>query len=107
MRMGPPVAELTDRARDIFRAVVDSYLASGLPVGSRTLALSGINLSPASIRGVMGELEGLGLLASPHTSAGRIPTERGLRLFVDGMMQATAPSADERGSRPARVPARS
>jgi heat-inducible transcriptional repressor len=102
--MGPPVSELTDRAREIFRAVVDTYLASGLPVGSRTIALAaGLNLSPASIRGVMGELEGLGLLASPHTSAGRIPTERGLRLFVDGMMQAMEPSADERAAIEARA----
>jgi heat-inducible transcriptional repressor len=95
--MGPPVAELTDRAREIFRAVVDGYLLSGVPVGSKTIALaSGLNLSPASIRHVMGELEALGLLESPHTSAGRRPTERGLRLFVDGMMQATEPSAEER-----------
>ena len=97
--MGPAIAELTDRAREIFRAVVDGYLASGLPVGSKTIALAaGLNLSPASIRGVMGELEALGLLASPHTSAGRVPTERGLRLFVDGMMQAMEPSADERAA---------
>jgi heat-inducible transcriptional repressor len=102
--MGPPVAELTDRAREIFRAVVDGYLSSGAPVGSKTIALaSGLNLSPASIRGVMGELESLGLLASPHTSAGRVPTERGLRLFVDGMMQAMEPSADERAAIEARA----
>lgn len=99
----PPVTELTDRARDIFRAVVDGYLASGAPVGSKTLALSGINLSPASIRNVLGELESLGLLAAPHTSAGRVPTERGLRLFVDGMMQATEPSAGERAQIEARA----
>jgi heat-inducible transcriptional repressor len=99
----PPVTELTDRARDIFRAVVDGYLASGAPVGSKTLALSGINLSPASIRNVLGELEMLGLLAAPHTSAGRVPTERGLRLFVDGMMQATEPSMDERAQIEARA----
>ena len=92
----PPVTELTDRARDIFRRVVDGYLATGVPVGSRTLAAAGLNLSPASIRSVMGELEARGLLASPHTSAGRMPTDRGLRLFVDGMMQATEPSAEER-----------
>ncbi len=95
--MGPPVTELTDRAREIFRAVVDGYLTNGMPMGSKTIALaSGLNLSPASIRNVMGELEDLGLLASPHTSAGRLPTERGLRLFVDGMMQATEPSLEER-----------
>ena len=91
-----PVTELSDRARDIFRRVVDGYLQTGVPVGSKTLAQAGLNLSPASIRHVMGELEGLGLLAAPHTSAGRMPTERGLRLFVDGMMQATEPSPEER-----------
>ncbi len=100
----PPVTELTDRARDIFRAVVDSYLASGTPVGSKTIAqLAGLSLSPASIRGVMGELEGLGLLASPHTSAGRMPTDRGLRLFVDGMMQAMELSFEERQTIEARA----
>ncbi|HEU0044074.1 heat-inducible transcriptional repressor HrcA [Sphingomonas sp.] len=98
-----PVTELSDRARDIFRRVVDGYLATGTPVGSKTLALAGLNLSPASIRNVMGELEGLGLLASPHTSAGRMPTERGLRLFVDGMMQATEPSPEERAQIEARA----
>lgn len=99
MVMPAPVTELTDRAREIFRAVVDGYLASGAPVGSKTIALvPGLNLSPASIRGVMGELEALGLLASPHTSAGRMPTDRGLRLFVDGMMQAMEPSAEERAT---------
>ncbi len=104
MGMGPPVAELTDRAREIFRAVVDGYIMSGVPVGSKTIALaSGLNLSPASIRHVMGELESLGLLESPHTSAGRRPTERGLRLFVDGMMQATEPSADERAQIEAQI----
>ena len=99
MAAAPPVTELTDRAREIFRAVVDGYLESGAPVGSKTIArAAGLNLSPASIRGVMGELEALGLLASPHTSAGRMPTDRGLRLFVDGMMQAMEPSAEERAA---------
>ena len=102
--MAQPVAELTDRARDIFRAVVDGYVANGMPMGSKTIAAaSGLNLSPASIRGVMQELEELGLLASPHTSAGRIPTERGLRLFVDGMMQALEPSEEERAAIAARA----
>ncbi len=95
----PPIHELTDRARDVFRIVVDSYLETGVPVGSRTIAqISGLNLSPASIRNVMQDLEELGLLAAPHTSAGRMPTETGLRLFVDGMMQASAPSAEERAA---------
>jgi heat-inducible transcriptional repressor len=95
MPPSPPIAELNDRARDIFRRVVDGYLASGQPVGSKTLAQAGLNLSPASIRAVLGQLEAMGLLAAPHTSAGRMPTERGLRLFVDGMMQALEPSRDE------------
>lgn len=95
--MDAPVHELTARARDVFRMVVEGYLESGAPVGSRTISkLSSLNLSPASIRNVMQDLEELGLLAAPHTSAGRLPTESGLRLFVDGMMQAAEPSAEER-----------
>jgi heat-inducible transcriptional repressor len=93
--MAQPIGELTDRMRDIFGLVVEAYLARGMPVGSRTLTGS-INLSPASIRGVMQELEERGLLTHPHTSAGRIPTESGLRLFVDGIMQAAAPDPRER-----------
>jgi heat-inducible transcriptional repressor len=99
-----PVHELTDRARDVFRVVVESYLGSGAPVGSRTISRSGVmNLSPASIRNVMQDLEELGLLAAPHVSAGRMPTESGLRLFVDAMMQAAEPTADERAAIEARV----
>jgi heat-inducible transcriptional repressor len=91
------ISDLSERARDIFRVVVDSYLDDGQPVGSRTISrLSGLNLSPASIRNVMQDLEEAGLLAAPHTSAGRMPTETGLRLFVDGMMQAADPSEEER-----------
>ena len=93
----PPITELTTRARDVFRLVVDAYLETGQPVGSRTLSkLATLNLSPASIRNVMQDLEEFGLLASPHTSAGRLPTEQGLRLFVDGMMQVAEPSAEDR-----------
>jgi heat-inducible transcriptional repressor len=92
-----PIAELNTRARDVFRLVVENYLGTGAPVGSRTISkLAGLNLSPASIRNVMQDLEELGLLAAPHTSAGRMPTESGLRLFVDGMMQAAEPSIEER-----------
>jgi heat-inducible transcriptional repressor len=95
----PPVTELSNRAREIFRLVVEGYLSSGHPVGSKTLAEErGLNLSPASIRSVLAELESLGLLAAPHTSAGRMPTETGLRLFVDGMMQVGEPSAEERAA---------
>lgn len=93
------LAELNDRARAIFRQIVDAYLLSGAPVGSRTLSKVGaLGLSPASIRNVMQDLEELGLLAAPHTSAGRQPTELGLRMFVDGMMQAAEVSEDERAA---------
>jgi heat-inducible transcriptional repressor len=95
----PPISELTERTRAVFRLVVEGYLASGSPVGSRTLAGEGsLNLSPASIRSVLADLEQLGLLAAPHTSAGRMPTELGLRLFVDGMMQVAEPTAEERAA---------
>ena len=93
--MAEPIGELTDRMRDIFGRVIEAYLANGAPVGSKILAGS-VNLSPASIRGVMQDLEERGLLTHPHTSAGRIPTERGLRLFVDGIMQTAAPDPRER-----------
>ena len=92
--MAAPIHELSDRMREIFGLVVESYLERGRPVGSRALAGS-VNLSPASIRGVMQELEERGLLTHPHTSAGRVPTESGLRLFVDGIMQMAAPDPDE------------
>lgn len=99
----PPITELTSRARDIFRLVVEGYISSGQPVGSKTLSGSGVNLSPASIRSVLHELEMLGLLAAPHTSAGRMPTEQGLRLFVDGMMQVAEPTAEERAAIESRL----
>ena len=82
------LSDLDARSRDIFRDVVEGYLESGLPVGSKTLALSsGNTLSPATIRSVMAELSRYGLLTSPHVSAGRIPTQVGLRLFVDGLLE--------------------
>lgn len=99
----PPITELTARACDIFRLVVEGYLTSGQPVGSKTLAGSGVNLSPASIRSVLHELEMLGLLAAPHTSAGRMPTDQGLRLFVDGMMQVAEPTPEERAAIESRL----
>ena len=80
---------LDDRARLLLKALVERYIADGQPVGSRTLSrASGIELSPATIRNVMSDLEDLGLIVSPHTSAGRIPTARGYRLFVDTMLTA-------------------
>ena len=79
---------LTPRALDIFHTLVSAYLDGGQPVGSRTLAkLSPHDLSPASIRNNMSDLEDAGLLFSPHISAGRIPTQSGLRMFVDGLME--------------------
>ena len=92
-----PISELTDRARDIFQRVVEGFIESGQPVGSKTLASDGtLNLSPAYIRSVLADLETLGLLAAPHTSAGRMPTDAGLRIFVDGMMRMSEPTAEER-----------
>ncbi|APG63655.1 heat-inducible transcriptional repressor HrcA [Sphingorhabdus lutea] len=92
----PPIYELNDRTRTLFRVIVEQYLDSGLPVGSRTLSkISGLSLSSASIRNVMQDLEEMGLLAAPHTSAGRLPTESGLRLFVDGMMRTDEPTMEE------------
>jgi heat-inducible transcriptional repressor len=80
---------LDDRAKLLLKTLVERYIAEGQPVGSRTLSrASGLDLSPATIRNVMSDLEGLGLIASPHTSAGRIPTARGYRLFVDTMLTA-------------------
>jgi heat-inducible transcriptional repressor len=80
---------LDDRAKLLLKALVERYIADGQPVGSRTLSrASGLELSPATIRNVMSDLEELGLIASPHTSAGRVPTARGYRLFVDTMLTA-------------------
>jgi heat-inducible transcriptional repressor len=104
--VSPPITELSDRAREVFRRIVESYIENGTPVGSRTLSkLAVLGLSPASIRNVMQDLEELGLLAAPHPSAGRLPTELGLRLFVDGMMQTSAPTDAERGAIESQVAA--
>src|SRR5512139_3481771 len=104
--MSEPIGDLTARMRDIFRLVVEAYLDRGQPVGSKAIA-SAVSLSPASIRGVMQELEELGLLTHPHTSAGRIPTETGLRLFVDGIMHNAMPAARERAAIEAQLKDRS
>ena len=102
LAMNAPIPELTDRMRQIFGLVVEAYLDRGAPVGSKMLTGS-ISLSPASIRGVMQELEERGLLTHPHTSAGRLPTEMGLRLFVDGIMQASLPGPAERAAIEAQI----
>jgi heat-inducible transcriptional repressor len=99
-----PVTELTSRAREIFCRVVEEYIESGQPVGSKTLAADGtLNLSPASIRSVLADLESAGLLAAPHTSAGRLPTDAGLRIFVDGMMRVAEPTLQEQAAIESRL----
>jgi heat-inducible transcriptional repressor len=91
------LAELNERSREVFRRVVEGYLNSGDPVGSRTLTRSmSEKLSAATIRNVMQDLEYLGLLDSPHVSAGRVPTQLGLRLFVDGLMEVGSVSIEDR-----------
>ena len=93
-----------ERPREIFRHLVEAFLASGEPVGSRTLSQRlPTNLSPASIRNVMADLEAMGLLYAPHTSAGRVPTERGLRLFVDGLLEIGELAPGERVAIEARI----
>ena len=75
---------LDERARQLLKTLIERYIADGQPVGSRSLSrISGLELSPATIRNVMADLEEMGFVASPHTSAGRVPTPRGYRLFVD------------------------
>ena len=87
---------LDDRAKLLLKALIERYIADGQPVGSRTLSrASGLELSPATIRNVMADLEELGLIASPHTSAGRVPTARGYRLFVDTMLTARREQFDQ------------
>jgi len=98
------LAALNERSREIFKSIVESYLATGEPVGSRNLSrILPITLSPASVRNVMSDLEQLGLIFAPHTSAGRLPTELGLRFFVDALMQIGDLTEDNRRSIEAQV----
>jgi len=98
------LAQLNERSREIFRRIVESYLATGEPVGSRNLSrLLPMTLSPASVRNVMSDLEQLGLVYAPHTSAGRLPTEMGLRFFVDALMQIGDLTEDDRRAIEAQV----
>ena len=100
------LADLDKRSREIFRNLVETYLETGDPVGSRTLSRAlPINLSPASVRNVMADLEEVGLISAPHTSAGRIPTEHGLRMFVDGLLEIGGLADEERATIDARVAA--
>src|SRR6266571_3738626 len=100
------LGQLNERSREIFRRIVESYLATGEPVGSRNLSrLIPMTLSPASVRNVMSDLEQLGLIYAPHTSAGRLPTELGLRFFVDALMEIGDLTESERRSIEAQVAA--
>lgn len=93
----PSVADLNDRSREILRLVIDAYVETGEPVGSRTLARKlGSALSPATVRNVMADLQDAGLLYSPHTSAGRLPTDAGLKLFVNGLLEIGGLTEQER-----------
>jgi len=101
-----PVTQLDQRSRDIFRHIVESYLETGDPMGSRSLSRQlAVNLSPATVRNVMSDLEMLGLIYSPHTSAGRLPTDIGLRFFVDSFLEIGNLAKDERRSIEAQVKA--
>jgi heat-inducible transcriptional repressor len=100
------LAQLNDRSREIFRHIIDSYLATGEPVGSRNISrLITTPLSPASVRNVMSDLEQLGLIYAPHTSAGRLPTELGLRFFVDALMEIGDLAEGDRRDMEAKVAA--
>jgi heat-inducible transcriptional repressor len=93
----PVITELNERSREIFRQIVETYMATGEPVGSRTLSrLPQLALSPATIRNVMADLEDFGLLYSPHISAGRMPTQAGMKLFVNGLLEVGRIPDDER-----------
>jgi heat-inducible transcriptional repressor len=96
MSKAPAENELSDRARHLLKVLVERYIRDGQPVGSRTLSRdSGLDLSPATIRNVMADLEEMGLVAAPHTSAGRVPTPKGFRLFVDALLKVQPMSEAE------------
>lgn len=91
------ITEMNDRSREIFRLIVDAYVETGEPVGSRSIARQlGMKLSPATVRNVMSDLEEAGLLYAPHTSAGRLPTDAGLRMFVNGLLEVGNLTSRER-----------
>lgn len=93
------IVELNARSKEVFRQIVDAYVATGEPVGSRTIARRlEEQLSPATIRNVMADLEEAGLLYAPHTSAGRLPTDAGLRLYIDGLLEVGNLTEEERGA---------
>ena len=96
--------QLNERSREIFKRIVETYLTTGEPVGSRNLSRTlPMTLSPASVRNVMSDLESLGLIYAPHTSAGRLPTQTGLRLFIDGLLEVGDISGEERSQIESRI----
>ncbi|MFP6710621.1 MAG: heat-inducible transcriptional repressor HrcA [Rhodospirillales bacterium] len=100
----PVISELNDRSREIFMKIVESFVETGEPIGSRSLSQQlSTHLSPATIRNVMADLEDFGLLFAPHTSAGRMPTDLGLRMFVDGLLEVGNLSSDERNDLDSRL----
>ncbi|MGE4219526.1 MAG: heat-inducible transcriptional repressor HrcA [Alphaproteobacteria bacterium] len=100
------IGELNERSRTVLRLIVEAFVESGEPIGSRTISRRlGLNLSAATIRNVMADLEELGLLYAPHTSAGRLPTDAGIRLFVDGLLEIGNLTEEERSSIEARCAA--
>jgi heat-inducible transcriptional repressor len=101
------IAALSKRSRDVLRRVIEHYMEAGEPVGSRTISrLEGVGLSPASIRNVMADLEEVGLLFAPHASAGRLPTDLGMRLFVDGLLEVGRLTDQERAEIESRCSAK-
>ena len=98
------LSDMNERSRAIFRQIIETYLATGEPIGSRNISRAlPMTLSPASVRNVMADLETLGLIYAPHTSAGRLPTESGLRLFVDGLLEIGDLENDERAHIEAQI----
>ena len=98
------ISELSDRSREIFMKIVESYVETGDPIGSRSLSEQlSTNLSPATIRNIMADLENNGLLFAPHISAGRLPTDLGLKIFVDGLLEIGNLSPDERSNLESRL----
>ena len=98
------ISELSDRSREIFMKIVESYVETGDPIGSRSLSEQlSTNLSPATIRNIMADLENNGLLFAPHISAGRLPTDLGLKIFVDGLLEIGNLSPDERSNLEGRL----
>jgi len=100
----PVISELSDRSREIFMKIVESYVETGEPIGSRSLSQQLVtSLSPATVRNVVADLEDSGLLYAPHTSAGRMPTDLGLKLFVDGLLEVGNLSSEERSDLESRL----